>query len=66
MVEIMQSVLVTTSLGRRSFRLLKSVNHIQLLVLKLKELSKVYAFVSAKDMVLHCIEAFEQLCWVSS
>jgi Peroxisomal biogenesis factor 11 (PEX11) len=62
----LQLLLSTCILGRRSFRLFRSINHIQLLVVKLDKLSHKNFFLSIQDRiyVVECIEAFEQLCWV--
>ena len=63
----LQLILSTCILGRRSFRLFKSVNHLQLLILKLNKLSKKNVFLSIQDRiyVTECVEALEQLFWVS-
>lgn len=62
----LQLILSTCILGRRSFRIFKSVNHIQLLILKLDKLSKKNVFLSIQDRiyVIECVEALEQLFWV--
>lgn len=62
----LQVILSTCILGRRSFRIFKSVNHIQLLILKLDKLSKKNVFLSIQDRiyVIECVEALEQLFWV--
>ena len=63
----LQLILSTCILGRRTFRIFKSVNHIQLLILKLNKLSKKNVFLSIQDRiyVIECVEALEQLFWVS-
>ena len=66
-VQNLQSILANCSFGRRTFRLLKSASHVQLLLKKLNTLYKMDSYLSLQDRayVLQCIEAFEQLCWVS-